>query len=99
MTKNQIIDEEIRQAIKELSNMLEELKLTEIQIEIINLEKLESQDKTTYLKHRIFLIQKRVQIIMISLIKSLLMKMTKILLNHQWLELSIFSLNLVQIHL
>ena len=33
MTKNQIIDEEIRQAIKELSNMLEELKLTEIQIE------------------------------------------------------------------
>ena len=33
MTKNQIIDEEIRQAIEELSNMLEELKLTEIQIE------------------------------------------------------------------
>ncbi len=33
MTKKQIIDEEIRQAIKELSNMLEELKLTEIQIE------------------------------------------------------------------
>ena len=33
MTKNQIIDEEIRQAIKELSNMLGELKLTEIQIE------------------------------------------------------------------
>ena len=33
LTKNQIIDEEIRQAIKELSNMLEELKLTEIQIE------------------------------------------------------------------
>ena len=33
MTKNQIIDEEIRQAIKELSNMLEELNLTEIQIE------------------------------------------------------------------
>ena len=28
-----MIDEEIRQAIKELSNMLEELKLTEIQIE------------------------------------------------------------------
>ena len=33
LTKNQIIDEEIRQAIEELSNMLEELKLTEIQIE------------------------------------------------------------------
>ena len=33
LTKNQIIDEEIRQAIRELSNILEELKLTEIQIE------------------------------------------------------------------
>ena len=33
MTKNQIIDEEIKQAIKELTNMLEELDLSEIQIE------------------------------------------------------------------
>ena len=33
MTKNQIIDEEIKQAIKELTNMLEELNLSEIQIE------------------------------------------------------------------
>ena len=33
LTENQIIDEEIRQVIKELSNMLEELNLTEIQIE------------------------------------------------------------------
>ena len=32
MTKNQIIDEEIKQAIKELTNMLEELNLSEIQI-------------------------------------------------------------------
>jgi len=33
LTKNQIIDEEIKQAIKELTNMLEELNLSEIQIE------------------------------------------------------------------
>ena len=33
MTKNQIIEEEIKQAIKELTNMLEELNLSEIQIE------------------------------------------------------------------
>ena len=33
MTKNQIIDEEIKQAIKELTNMLEELNLSEIQIQ------------------------------------------------------------------
>ena len=33
MTKNQIIDEEIKQAIKELTNLLEELNLSEIQIE------------------------------------------------------------------
>ena len=33
MIKNQIIDEEIKQAIKELTNMLEELNLSEIQIE------------------------------------------------------------------
>ena len=33
MTKNQIIDEEIKQAIKELTNMLEELNLSEILIE------------------------------------------------------------------
>ncbi len=33
MTKNQIIDEEIKQAIQELTNMLEELNLSEIQIE------------------------------------------------------------------
>ena len=33
MTKNQIIDEEIKQAIKELTNMLKELNLSEIQIE------------------------------------------------------------------
>ena len=33
MTKNQIIDEEIKQSIKELTNMLEELNLSEIQIE------------------------------------------------------------------
>ena len=33
MTKNQIIDEEVKQAIKELTNMLEELNLSEIQIE------------------------------------------------------------------
>ena len=33
MTKNQVIDEEIKQAIKELTNMLEELNLSEIQIE------------------------------------------------------------------
>ena len=33
MTKNQIIDEEIKQAIKELTSMLEELNLSEIQIE------------------------------------------------------------------
>ena len=33
MTKNQIIDEAIKQAIKELTNMLEELNLSEIQIE------------------------------------------------------------------
>ena len=33
MTKNQIIDEEIKQAIKELTNILEELNLSEIQIE------------------------------------------------------------------
>ena len=33
MTKNQIIDEEIKQVIKELTNMLEELNLSEIQIE------------------------------------------------------------------
>ena len=33
MTKNKIIDEEIKQAIKELTNMLEELNLSEIQIE------------------------------------------------------------------
>ena len=33
MTKNQIIDEENKQAIKELTNMLEELNLSEIQIE------------------------------------------------------------------
>ena len=33
MKKNQIIDEEIKQAIKELTNMLEELNLSEIQIE------------------------------------------------------------------
>ncbi len=33
MTKNQIIDEEIKQAIQELTSMLEELNLSEIQIE------------------------------------------------------------------
>ncbi len=33
MTKNQIIEEEIKQAIRELTNMLEELNLSEIQIE------------------------------------------------------------------
>ena len=33
MTKNQIIDEKIKQAIKELTNMLEELNLSEILIE------------------------------------------------------------------
>jgi len=33
LTKNQIIDEEIKQAIKELTNMLEELNLSEIHIE------------------------------------------------------------------
>ena len=33
MIKNQIIDEEIKQAIKELTSMLEELNLSEIQIE------------------------------------------------------------------
>ncbi len=33
MTKNQIIDEEIKQAIKELTSMLEELDLSEILIE------------------------------------------------------------------
>ena len=33
MTKNQIIDEEIKQAIKELTSMLEELGLSEILIE------------------------------------------------------------------
>ena len=33
MTKNQIIDEEIKQAIQELTNMLEELNLSEILIE------------------------------------------------------------------
>ncbi len=33
MTKNQIIEEEIKQAIKELTNMLEGLNLSEIQIE------------------------------------------------------------------
>ena len=33
MTKNKIIDEEIKQAVKELTNMLEELNLSEIQIE------------------------------------------------------------------
>ena len=33
MTKNQIIEEEIKQAIKELTNILEELNLSEIQIE------------------------------------------------------------------
>jgi len=33
LTKNQIIEEEIKQAIKELTNMLEELNLSEIQIE------------------------------------------------------------------
>ena len=33
MTKNQIIEEDIKQAIKELTNMLEELNLSEIQIE------------------------------------------------------------------
>ena len=33
MKKNQIIDEEIKQAIKELTNFLEELNLSEIQIE------------------------------------------------------------------
>ena len=33
MTKDKIIDEEIRQAVKELSNLLEEFDLTEVQIE------------------------------------------------------------------
>ena len=33
MTKDKIIDEEIRQAIKELSNLLEEFDLTEVQVE------------------------------------------------------------------
>jgi len=33
LIKNQIIDEEIKQAIKELTSMLEELNLSEIQIE------------------------------------------------------------------
>ena len=33
MTKDKIIDEEIRQAIKELSNLLDEFDLTEVQVE------------------------------------------------------------------
>ena len=33
MAKDKIIDEEIRQAIKELSNLLDEFDLTEVQVE------------------------------------------------------------------
>ena len=57
MAKDKIIDEEIRQAIKELSNLLDEFDLTEVQVENNKIGKIKVA-KNSFNPHIMFIAKK-----------------------------------------